>query len=256
MVKKKKRKLFLIIFLVLGAVFFCFLYLFFQYRKKEDNAQQAVYKAFGVNIPTNYLIYGIDVSSYQQQINWALVKQISTQNIKIGFVFIKATEGLNDTDKFFKTNWQNAAQNNITKGAYHYFLAAKSGEKQAENFIKNVTLSKGDLPPVVDIEELYGQPVPIVKQRLKECLQTLENYYKVKPILYSYANFYETFLGKDFDGYYLWVANYLEKDKPNIKRDWLFWQCTDAATINGIATPTDINIFFADSSKFFRILLK
>jgi len=232
------------------------LYRYWQIKAKKARAEKALYKAFGVNVPTNYLLHGIDVSNHQQYIHWPAVKQMNVQNIKIGFVFIKATEGLNDADKSFPFNWKTAAENNITKGAYHYFLATKSGKAQAANFIKTVVLQKGDLPPVVDAEDLYGQPVWLMKQRLKECLQAIEAYYKVKPIIYTYANFYQTNLGKEFDGYPLWVANYLVKDRPAITRNWLFWQHTDAANINGIVTPADMNVFNGDSAAFNNILLK
>ncbi|MBA4196978.1 MAG: glycoside hydrolase [Chitinophaga sp.] len=259
MPSRKRRGLlllFIVAFFLLNIAGGYFLYEYWQFKTKKAKAEKALYKAFGVNIPTNYLIYGIDVSNHQQYIHWPAVKQMSIQNIKIGFVFIKATEGLNDADKSFKYNWKSAVENNITKGAYHYFLATKNGKAQAENFIKNVQLKKGDLPPVVDVEDLYSQPVGLMKQRLKECLQTLEAYYKVKPIIYTYANFYQTNLSKEFDNYPLWVANYLVKDRPEIAGNWLFWQHTDAANINGIITPVDMNVFNGDTAALRNILLK
>jgi lysozyme len=183
---KNKRSLWfllLVLFLLMNFAGAYWVYQYWQFPTKKAKIEKAKYKAFGVNIPTNYFIYGVDVSNYQQYIHWSAVKQMNIQHIKIDFVFIKATEGLNDVDKLFKLNWKNAAENNITKGAYHYFVATKNGKLQTEHFIKNVHLQKGDLPPVVDAENLYDQPVWLMKQRLKECLQTIQAYYKVKPIM-------------------------------------------------------------------------
>ena len=84
-----------------------------------------VYPAFGIEIPPNYQIHGIDVSRYQQIINWEDVKEMQVKNIKIGFAFIKATEGTDRVDPQFRRNWLNAEKENIPKGAYHYFIADK-----------------------------------------------------------------------------------------------------------------------------------
>jgi lysozyme len=89
---------------------------------------------------------------------------------------------------------------------------------------KQVELKKGDLPPVIDIEKLYGVKPVLMRQRVKEFLETLEAYYRVKPIIYTYADFYERHLGDDFKKYPLWVAHYFQPDKPRIQRDWHFWQ--------------------------------
>jgi lysozyme len=178
------------------------------------------------------------------------------KNIKIGFAFVKATEGLDDSDKYFKYNWKKLNEANIPRGAYLFFLATKSGTKQAANFIKTVQLQKGDLPPVLDVEELYGVPSATMRLRVKECLNTLEQHYKVKPIIYSYANFYESFLGKEFDDYPLWVAHYFETEKPRIARNWQFWQHNENGKVNGITTKVDFNVFKGDSIAFKNILIQ
>jgi lysozyme len=69
---------------------------------------------------------------------------------------MKATEGITMVDPYFKRNWKNCRQMHLPRGAYHYYLANKSGAGQAKNFIKTVQLNPGDLPPVVDIEQLHG----------------------------------------------------------------------------------------------------
>jgi lysozyme len=228
----------------------------FRREKLADKARFVNYPAFGIDIPVNYMIHGIDVSSYQETIYWPAVKAMNVNGIRLGFTFIKATEGLSSIDKFFASNWQKAKQDSIVRGAYLFFLATKDGKEQAQNFINTVKLEKGDLPPVIDIEQLYGVSPSLMRVRVLECLQTLEAYYKVRPLLYSYADFYQNYLGKDFNDYPLWVAHYLEKEKPRINRDWTFWQHNDAGKVNGIVTDVDFNAFKGDSIAFQKLLVQ
>ena len=98
------------------------------------------YKDFGIDIPVNYSIHGIDVSRYQEAIDWEDVKAMHSNNISIRFSFIKATEGSDDVDKRFKKNWRAAKEVGMIRGAYHFFNPYKDGTSQAQNFIDNVSL--------------------------------------------------------------------------------------------------------------------
>lgn len=84
----------------------------------------------------------------------------------------------------------------------------------------------------------------------------IEQYYKVKPVIYTNVDFYENFLQDKFDGYPLWVAHYYVKDKPVIKRNWTFWQHNEKGRVNGVDAYVDFNVFNGDSTSFGKILLK
>jgi lysozyme len=214
------------------------------------------YAAFGIDLPVNYSIHGIDVSRYQHNIDWKEVQSMQDKQIKIGFAFIKATEGLGRVDNSFRRNWFNTKEANIPRGAYHFFISSKSGKAQAENFIETVKLSKGDLPPVLDIESTNGATAADIQQRARDWLLMIEKYYKVKPIIYTNVDFYETFLEGQFDDYPLWVAHYYVKDKPRIKRNWLIWQHNEKGHVNGIDAFVDFNVFNGDSLAFKNLLTK
>jgi lysozyme len=224
-------------------------------QKAEVKAEEAIYDAFGIEMPTQFPIHGIDVSSYQNTVSWRKVSTMNINDIRMGFVFIKATEGLGNVDENYHKNYLNAKKAGLVCGAYHFFLATKSGIIQANNYLKNVRLSTGDLPPVVDIEQLYGVPAATMRKRLMEWLTTVEATYKTKPIIYSNVDFYERNLGSDFDGYPLWVAHYNVPDKPRIGRDWTFWQHSEAGHINGITSLVDCDVFNGDSANFKKLLL-
>jgi lysozyme len=214
------------------------------------------YPAFGIPIPVNYTIHGIDVSKHQAAIDWDDVSAMQDKNIKIGFAFIKATEGVNNVDVAFRRNWVKAKEASIPRGAYHFFISSKSGKAQAENFIQTVTLEKGDMPPVLDIEQTNGATVNDLQQRAKDWLIMIEKEYKVKPVIYTNVDFYDNFLAGKFDDYPLWVAHYLVQDKPRIKRKWLFWQHNETGRVNGIDAFVDFNVFNGDSTEFKILLIK
>lgn len=85
------------------------------------------YPEFGIDIPANFPIHGIDVSRYQHQINWEEVKAMQVEKVEINFAFIKATEGIGKTDKYFSRNWKRAQDANMVKG-----LIIFSGNKKRE----------------------------------------------------------------------------------------------------------------------------
>lgn len=213
------------------------------------------YPAFGISIPENYMIHGIDVSKYQETITWDLVKEMRVKDVQLGFVFIKATEGIENIDPQFKRNWKKSKQAGMIRGAYHFFLSTKDGRMQAENFISTVDLASGDLPPVVDIEQTYGVNASIFKKELKEWLDVVENHYKVKPVIYTNVDFYSRYLGKEFNSYPLWAAHYFQYDAPRIDRNWDFWQHSEEGRVNGILSKVDFNVFNGDSLQFRNILL-
>ena len=144
----------------------------------------------------------------------------------------------------------------MTRGAYHFFIPGKSGRAQAVNFIETVQLQKGDLPPVLDIEQVNGASVTDLQQRVSDWLVLVEKKYKVKPIIYTNADFYKTFLAGRFDDYPLWVAHYLVKDKPRISREWSFWQHNEKGRVNGIGSFVDFNVFNGDSAAFQQLLIR
>jgi lysozyme len=255
--QRKKKKTLLLILLVLLLMVNAIIVGWELYKRHQINQAKFLrYPAFGIDLPTQYTIHGIDVSKYQKFIHWPSVQTMQVKDVRIKFAFIKATEGLGTVDKQFRRNWTAAKQAGVTRGAYHFFLPTKSGKAQAINFIKTVNLKPGDLPPVLDIEKLYGIKPEKMRKEIDDWLQIVERHYKVKPIIYSYVDFYDKNLGTAYKAYPLWVAHYFEKEKPRIRRDWLFWQHNDAGRVNGIDAKVDFNVFNGDSTAFERLTIK
>nr|WP_315162500.1 glycoside hydrolase family 25 protein [uncultured Flavobacterium sp.] len=188
---------------------------------------------------------GLDVSEYQEKIRWSYVDTLE-QKYPIDFVFIRATVGNDRVDSQFKRNWLGAKENKMIRGAYHYYRPNENSIEQAELFIQTVTLKKGDLPPVLDIERLpKNQSIDSLKIGLKRWLTKVESHYKIRPIIYTGEKYYDDFLKEEFSDYLFWIANY-NFYREQIQDEWLFWQFTEKAKVPGIKTNVDINIYNGD----------
>jgi len=187
-------------------------------------------------------LVGFDVSEYQEKIAWDKINTIE-EEFPLTFVFIRATAGSDKTDTRYKENWEAAKAHYFVRGAYHYYRPNENSIAQAENFIRNVKLRKGDLPPVLDIEKLpKNQSIDSLKIGLRRWLKHVEKHYKVKPIIYSGQSYYTDFLKDEFKEYPLWIANY-NFFVERIRKDWQFWQFTEKAQIHGIKGMVDVNVF-------------
>jgi lysozyme len=253
---RKKRKNLLLRYLLIGFVLLSVAYTSWRiYLNNKDNF--VTYPEFGIAMPEQYAIHGIDVSHHQDNINWELVSNMQVKKIKMGFAFIKATEGIGRVDRKFNRNWKRAKDAGIPCGAYHFFLATKSGKLQAENFISTVQLEKGDLPPVLDVEQTYGVTTSKLQKEVKAFLNTVSDYYGVTPIIYTNTDFYRQHLNTPaFETYPLWVAHYLQQKEPRVVRNWLFWQHSETGRVNGITTKVDFNVFNGDTAAFEQLLFK
>ena len=204
---------------------------------------------------TRFEIQGIDISQHQGAIEW---KDLSHPNPakSIDFIFMRASVGM-EKDTKFQENWKKARKQNFTLGAYHYYWSNVNSAKQAAVFIKQVDLKKGDLPPVLDIEDISDvQNKKSLRKGLKNWIRIIEAHYNVKPIIYSGEAFYRDVLMPDayFKNYpQVWIANYNKVSTPEIP--WSFWQFTDRMPINGVKTLVDGNVYKGSKDSFKQLLI-
>ena len=217
----------------------------------------------GASVPEGSYIYGIDISHYQTDVVWdslmvltdasgrTIKSMLNARDIKpVSFVFIKATEGSTMKDKHFRKHWKNAGANAIRRGAYHFFRSSKDAEMQAKNFIKTVgELEPTDLPPVLDIETIHqGCSHKALNDKALLWLETVEEHYGRKPIVYSSASFIEDILCSEIKhNYPIWVAHY-RTDRPRCA-EWKLWQFTDQAVVYGVGGYVDLNVCSSDFLK-------
>ena len=197
-----------------------------------------------ISQPEGYEIHGIDISHYQGDIDWEVLRnQGMIDKCPVRFVMIKAT-GANRTDPKFRYNFEQALEYGFTRGAYHFYSVHSPAREQAEYFMNEVQLEKGDLPPVLDVEHKPKQQSDEeFKQSVLLWLDMVEKHYQVKPIIYTYYKFKLRYLSdKVFDQYPYWIAHYYV-DSVAYQGDWKFWQHTDVGRLPGIKGYVDFNIY-------------
>lgn len=211
-------------------------------------------------------IYGIDISRHQHEkgrkrysINWQdlRITSLGKKSKKIihgkvdypvRFVFIKATEGVTIRNKYFSADYAAARKHGYRTGAYHFFSIRTPGRQQAINFLRNSRYTKGDLPPVLDLEPTDAQirkagGIQALFRNVRTWLNTVENQRGVRPILYISQRFVNKYLSLAPDlhnNYDVWIARYGEY-KPDV--NLVYWQLSPDGRVKGIHGDVDINVY-------------
>ncbi len=213
--------------------------------------------------------YGIDVSSWQSNIDWEAVKTDSAPS-PLKFYIIKATQGEDITDPYYAHNRENAGKTKAIIGAYHFYVADGDPVLQARNYISRVTLAKGDFRPIIDLEfdcsscNSLSIPTDQFIHKLRIFLSYIKLHYDTQPILYTYDYFYQTYLKNNFDEYTYWMASYTEKAPvpmnvyaaPDtlVKPEIGMWQFSSTQKIHGIVGNVDIS--FLPAASLDQMLIK
>lgn len=195
----------------------------------------------------NKIVHGIDVSYYQGTIDWNKVAQEGHK-----FAFIRVSDGLNYIDSKFLQNWSGAKTAGIIRGAYQFFRPNLDAIQQAQLLLDKMgALEKGDLPPVIDVENTGNLTPSEVSTQVGKWIDYVESKLGVKPIIYTGYYFWkDNVKSTAFGEYLLWLAWYHDYQDtsfcpttPDPWKKWTFWQWTSSGTVAGISGYVDRNIF-------------
>lgn len=184
-------------------------------------------------------IHGLDMSHYQGDVWWETVAQNS--NHKLNYVYLKASEGGSRIDQRYLDNIEAAKRCGMNVGSYHFYRPRQPQEEQLRNFMAQCRPKDQDLIPMVDIETTGGLATYELQDSLAKFLDLMTKAYKVKPLVYTYTNFYNRYLsGGLLDGYLLFIAQYNNTEPElNDGRDIFAWQYTGKGHINGVRGYVD-----------------
>ena len=189
-------------------------------------------------------MYGIDVSSHQQPLDW---RKAYADDVR--FVYVKATEGSGWQDPAFKEHWQGARAAGLRTGAYHYFSLCSPGKTQAANFLKRLPKDDDMLPPVLDLE--FSPFCPDMPKDTRVWREIDDYIGRVRaatkrPVL--------LYVGDDFDRQYdirrhygdtaYWQLRYLRR--PADDRDKI-WQAGNFFFVAGAKGMVDLNVADLDT---------
>lgn len=207
-----------------------------------------------INNPSreSYPVRGVDVSSYQGDIDWEI---LASQDIQ--FAFIKATEGSSYVDPYFEKNYSSAMKTGLRIGAYHFFSFESSGKTQAENFCGAAPYTDGMLPSVIDVEyygsynSLSGEELENVRSELRVCIDEIENHFGITPVIYATQKSKNEILGDEFSDCDLWIRSVYLRVPSDL--NWSFWQYSDRQRLDGYSGEEkyiDMNVFNGSLEEF------
>ena len=198
--------------------------------------------------------FGIDVSEFQDDIDWKKVKEDGVEFVYLRIGRRGATTGLIYEDGKFLQNYEGVKQNGLKLGVYFFSQAKDEAEALEEAaWVKEHLKGKQiDLPIVYDCEEVILEDEPSrldgieKEQHTKNTIAFLEDMKKsgYDVMVYTYLYWADTYYDMEqISKYPIWFAQY---DTEVPKLDWpiSIWQYSNQGTINGINEPTDLNIMF------------
>lgn len=197
-------------------------------------------------LAAKYEVRGVDVSSYQGDIDWDV---LAGQDLD--FAFIKSTEGSSHVDPEFEGNWADALGTDLVVGAYHFMSFESPGETQLENIIETVPAEPGTLAPVVDLE-YYGDFIETPPSAdeiwaiLDPLLTGIEEHYGQPAIVYTTEQIYASYLTEGYEDTPLWIRSVYETPDLPVGIRWDFWQYSDHDTLDGYSGEEefiDMNVF-------------
>ena len=209
--------------------------------------------------PTSGYIEGIDVSHWQETIDWAKVAGAGKK-----FAFIKATESTDFVDNMYATNRAKAKANGIKVGAYHFARPGTNSNdavNEASWFIRNAGPVPGELLPVLDLEVTGGLTDAQLEAWTQAFMDRVYALTGVRGAIYVSPSFWSGNVGNSTKiaaaGYkVLWIAHWTTGSAPTVPgsnwngNGWTFWQYTSSGTVNGISGRVDLNRYrFADLGK-------
>lgn len=249
----RRQALFWMLILIIVPFLFFFrmkIQSFFYSKTQCNEPRRREWRSFDVAIPPGYAVHGIDVSHYSCFIDWKEVKKMNQNGIRVDFAYMRATRGLDLVDYQFPKNWENVRDAQILRGAYHFFTFRDNPVDQARFFLQNVPIERGDLPPVLDIEndkDVDDRRLnrDDILRGISAWLELVERQTGVRPMIYTNLDYYKRYIAGNFRAYPIWIASYKSVGTVALpdKKQWFFWQFSEKARCNGISEPIDLNIF-------------
>lgn len=205
-----------------------------------------------LNVIEKHQLLGIDVSSWQGDIDWTKVK-----NDGIDFAMIRAVSGTMSSlkvDDQFYSNIQGAAENGIMVGVYRYGYAVTEEEavREAEMVVDALKKSgvNPDFPVAYDVEDASTQG-QLSKEQLTKVIKAFQSVIEdngYKFMIYANKSWLETKIDmEEFATEDVWIARYRDYT-PDLGHGYTgpgnvtIWQYSDRGQVSGIAGNVDMNI--------------
>jgi len=200
---------------------------------------------------------GIDVSQYQEEINW---EKVAADGVKFAFIRIGyrgyGSQGKLQYDERYEENIKGALKNGIAVGVYFLTQAISVAEAQEEaRFVLDAIAPYNvSWPVVLDVEGTSGKHPRTENLDADErteyvaafCDVIADNGYT--PMIYSNISwFLKQMMLERLTKYDKWFAQYWSR--PFFPYEFSVWQYTSSGRVDGITGSVDLNISMKDFGK-------
>lgn len=198
--------------------------------------------------------YGIDVSRYQNEIDWQEVAAdgIDFAIIRLGFRGYGPAGTLN-MDRYFEANYSGALEAGLDVGVYFFSQAVnvQEAEEEARYVLEHLDGRALTYPLIFDWENIYGATARtdnVDNETLHACAEAFnriiaEAGYQPMAYFSTHQGYLKYDLSKLTDLPF-WYAYYTEGTSPLIYYDFRMWQYTSSGKVAGIEGEVDMNICF------------
>lgn len=196
---------------------------------------------------------GIDVSRYQEEIDW---EKVAGDGVEYAFIRLGirgATEGKLAIDVAYEKNMEGALANDIDVGVYFFTQALNAQEavEEAEFVLENLEDYEISYPIVLDVEEVTTKN-PRTKELTKEdrteaCIAFCERVKEAgyTPMIYGNLKTFLLMLDMEkLEEYEKWFAYY--RTPLYFPYEFSVWQYTSTGKVDGISTDVDLNVSMKD----------
>jgi GH25 family lysozyme M1 (1,4-beta-N-acetylmuramidase) len=193
---------------------------------------------------------GIDISTYQRNVNYSKLKE---HGIEFAIIRLGYGKNISQKDEMFETHFEGLKNAGIKVGAYLYSYAyVKEGAKlEAENTLEIIKGKQFELPIFYDMEEnkqaLLGKEV--LTEMANEWCRIIKNA-GYKAGVYANLNWFKNYLNpyeiaSEFN--FIWLALWNNDENPNVEFPVAFWQYTSNGHLDGIEGRVDLDKCYVES---------
>lgn len=200
----------------------------------------------------NAVQLGIDVSKWNKEIDWEIVKAEGVEFAIIRCGYRGSSSGLLVEDPYFRKNIEGAKKAGIKVGVYFFTQAVDLVEavEEASMAVSLIGDTGLDYPVFIDTEGAGGNgradglDAGTRTAVVNAFCRTIENA-GFKSGVYASRNWYLNNLNRDeLNDQKIWLAEY--RQTPEYDGHYDMWQYTSSGTVAGIEGRVDLNVSYGD----------
>ena len=184
---------------------------------------------------SSLVMKGIDVSAWDEYINWNVVSK--TQH----FAILRVGTGNCNFDTYWETNYKGAKNAGVKVGAYWYSYArsAEDAKNEAKCFLKALSGKQFEWPVYYDIEEnsIFDSDLQdVISKAFCDVMEANKYYCGIYSSAYYLSNVFDKSVT---NRYTIWVAHY-GVNRPSYYGEYDIWQ-KGSGPVSGAGDDIDLD---------------